>query len=144
MADNLSSQGRYRHETTDVQDYTIVWIGVVLLLVIVLGGTFVFALMELYENKQQEMGTGGPLKKDLIVERIPPAPYLEASSGAGWTELRKKNEDLLHSYGWVNKKKGSFHIPIEYAMELLAKRHSQDEQGKDYKKKDAAPHTFAN
>ncbi|ABA57744.1 hypothetical protein Noc_1243 [Nitrosococcus oceani ATCC 19707] len=134
MADNLSGQERYRHETTDVQNYTIVWLGLVILLAIVLGGFFVFGLIHLYENNQQEIESTPPKKED-IMERVPSAPYLEASSGAGLAELQEKNEDLLHSYGWVDKKRGIFHIPIKYAMELLVEKNSQTQEDMAHSKK---------
>lgn len=50
------------------------------------------------------------------------APMLEVIEGV---ELRKdliKQEEQLNSYGWVDKKAGVAHIPIERAMELIAQR----------------------
>ncbi|EDZ68365.1 hypothetical protein NOC27_1692 [Nitrosococcus oceani AFC27] len=101
---------------------------------IVLGGFFVFGLIHLYENNQQEIESTPPKKED-IMERVPSAPYLEASSGAGLAELQEKNEDLLHSYGWVDKKRGIFHIPIKYAMELLVEKNSQTQEDMAHSKK---------
>lgn len=51
-----------------------------------------------------------------------PAPRLLAHPKAELRALRTLNRDRLNSYGWVNKKKGIVHIPIERAMQIIAKR----------------------
>jgi hypothetical protein len=51
-----------------------------------------------------------------------PSPKLEENE-RGQLDGIRANEDLtLYSYGWVDEKAGTVHIPIERAMDLLVER----------------------
>jgi hypothetical protein len=58
-----------------------------------------------------------------------PDPRLETDERTELNGIRIAEEQKLNSYGWVDEKAGTVHIPIERAMELLAQRglplHSQ-------------------
>ncbi|MDB5048680.1 MAG: hypothetical protein JWO30_1751 [Fibrobacteres bacterium] len=47
-------------------------------------------------------------------------------------ELHAKEGEILTSYKWVDKDKGRVQIPIDKAMELIAKEH-QNSQGREWK-----------
>lgn len=49
-----------------------------------------------------------------------PQPRLEAHPVEAYTASKGNADIELHSYGWVNRKAGLAHIPIEQAMTLLA------------------------
>lgn len=51
-----------------------------------------------------------------------PKPRLEAHPVAAYTAVKGDAEMELHSYGWVDRKAGIAHIPIEQAMTLLSQR----------------------
>lgn len=55
----------------------------------------------------------------------PLPPQLQANPGAEMAELRKRDLELLNSYGWVDKNSGTIRIPIERALELSLKRAAQ-------------------
>ena len=52
---------------------------------------------------------------------LPPGPRLESYPGEEFPALHATQEAGLNSYGWVDRKKGIVHIPIEKAMEVIAK-----------------------
>ncbi len=52
---------------------------------------------------------------------LPPAPRLETYPGENFPVLHATQEAELNSYGWVDRQKGIVHIPIERAMESIAK-----------------------
>ncbi len=56
------------------------------------------------------------------VPTLPPEPRLEAEPGQQLQELRSVEDQILHSYGWVDQKAGIVHIPIDRAMDILAQR----------------------
>jgi len=58
-------------------------------------------------------------KEDLVYERVlkPGNPKL--------TELRKQENQVLHSYGVVDSSKGIYRIPIDRAMNLIAEESFQ-------------------
>jgi hypothetical protein len=53
---------------------------------------------------------------------LPPQPRLERAPGEAARETLNRQEEKLQSYGWVDRKAGVVHIPIERAMELVIQR----------------------
>ena len=51
-----------------------------------------------------------------------PNPKLEEDERGQLNGIRSNEEKMLYSYGWVDEKAGTVHIPIERAMELLVQR----------------------
>jgi len=51
-----------------------------------------------------------------------PDPRLETDERTQLDSIRLAEEQKLNSYGWVDRKAGTVHIPIERAMELIAQR----------------------
>lgn len=51
-----------------------------------------------------------------------PNPKLEEDERGQLNGIRLEEEKKLYSYGWVDEKAGTLHIPIERAMDLLAQR----------------------
>jgi hypothetical protein len=52
----------------------------------------------------------------------PPDPKLQPSPGAGLAQLRAEEEAQLHAYRWIDREEGVVQIPIDRAIELLARR----------------------
>lgn len=53
---------------------------------------------------------------------VPPNPRLQAYPKRDLAAVRTEAEARLSGYGWVDKKAGLVHVPIERAMELEAQR----------------------
>lgn len=51
-----------------------------------------------------------------------PAPRLQADEIADMDQLREQEQKQLNSAGWVDEKEGVAHIPIDRAMDMVAKR----------------------
>ena len=51
----------------------------------------------------------------------PPEPRLQKDPAMDLQQFRAGEEAVLHSYGWVDPEKGIVRIPVERAMELVAK-----------------------
>jgi hypothetical protein len=54
--------------------------------------------------------------------RLPAEPRLQQFPRNELYEFRTKEEQQLHSYGWVDKNAGTVHIPIDDAMRLMLER----------------------
>jgi hypothetical protein len=52
----------------------------------------------------------------------PPGPRLEVAPRAALEALRRDEDALLNSYGWVDRAQGRVRIPVSRAMELLESR----------------------
>jgi hypothetical protein len=51
-----------------------------------------------------------------------PSPKLEEDERGQLDDIRRNEDKTLYSYGWVDEKAGTVHIPIERAMDLLVQR----------------------
>jgi hypothetical protein len=51
-----------------------------------------------------------------------PLPRLETNERSEFTPQLLKEEEILQSYGWIDQKSGTAHIPVEQAMQLLVQR----------------------
>ena len=58
----------------------------------------------------------------------PPQPELQLSPPADLAALRAAERQRLESYGWVDRGKGIVHIPIEQAMQAVARQGIPDFQ----------------
>ncbi|MCC6264558.1 MAG: hypothetical protein IT169_13350 [Bryobacterales bacterium] len=63
---------------------------------------------------------------DTLLPSLPEArsemPLLQTEPDADLQRLRSRSESFLNSYGWVDRKNGIIHIPIEDAMRILVDR----------------------
>jgi hypothetical protein len=129
--ENAARHGGYERQDLQVSGilYFLLGLGVATLLCI-LGLKGIFAFLEHREKALQPavnpLITNVPadtrhIPKD-YEERAFPDPLLEKDEHTKIDELRSKEEKMLYSYGWVDEKAGTVHIPIERAMDLLAQR----------------------
>ncbi len=54
------------------------------------------------------------------LEVVPPAPVLQTNPRGDLAAFRARENETLHSYGWVDRRRGILHIPIEQAMKDVA------------------------
>ncbi len=52
----------------------------------------------------------------------PPEPRLAVQPWEQIQQLRREEEEVLKTYGWVDQRAGKVHIPIDRAMDLMAQR----------------------
>jgi hypothetical protein len=64
-------------------------------------------------------GSRGDVDRHLSI--TPPEPRLQTDPAADLSAYVRKEQHLLDSYGWVDRKRGIARIPIEVAMERLAR-----------------------
>ncbi len=55
-------------------------------------------------------------------ERTFPAPRLQADDVADLNKFREHEEQILNSYGWADQSRGVARIPVEQAIQVLAKQ----------------------
>jgi hypothetical protein len=55
-------------------------------------------------------------------KREPPEPKLQVNPREDLEELRRQEDQILNSAGWVDKNAGIVRIPIEEAMKLVVQR----------------------
>lgn len=53
---------------------------------------------------------------------VPPEPRLQVNAPEDLRKMRAQEDEVLNSYGWVDKQKGIIRIPIDRAVDLLAQK----------------------
>lgn len=92
----------------NVMPVTAVYIGVLLLLVISCAAAFL-----------AYPGSMGDVDRKLTIN--PPGPRLQTDSAADLQRFRAEEAKRLNTYYWIDKQKGTVHIPIQQAMQKLVK-----------------------
>lgn len=57
-----------------------------------------------------------------VPDGIPPSPRLQQDPHTDLLIMRRGEDSILTSYGWVNKDSGFARIPVDRALEILATR----------------------
>lgn len=109
------------HETTDVSLTGITRIAILSFAVIfaVLAVVYLFwgaFIRYSTDTRPMEPMAGRKAGED----RMPIGPLVITDEPGALRQLRAKERDVLHHYGWVDKNQGVVRIPIDRAIELLA------------------------
>jgi hypothetical protein len=123
------------YEGTDASLVPVVAMGIA----IVLLGLMTFALcLWMFDLFKQSSARQDPGLAPLAAKERPilpkdlgkiPAPRLEVNESLDMEQFRKAEEAQLNSYGWIDGKGDTVHIPIAEAMRLLAKPEFAKERG---------------
>jgi hypothetical protein len=114
-----TAQKRNGHETRDID---IRFIGLFSLsMVVLLAGSLALMgwLFGIFAGKPVGRGRSAPIAE---TRPYPPAPRLQASPTRDMQEMRRVENAILQSYGWIDQTAGIVRIPIDQAVELLATR----------------------
>ena len=107
------------HEPMDVAGRPVLAgaIGLVVVLLLVAGGQLL--LLRHFAERGRD---GATLAETPAEPRTPPEPRLLVDPRSALLELRAEEDALLNGYAWVNREAGIVHIPIERAIDVLAKK----------------------
>ena len=108
------------YERTDVQVPVILKFGVVLVIMMVFSGVASWAIFRvLFAHAKRADPVFSPLA--VLDNRPPPEPRLIQDEPADLASVLKEEEAVLTTYDWVDKANGVVRIPIDRAIELMAK-----------------------
>ena len=109
-----------RHETSDVSFGSVVGFAGGLLVSGLLISVLVWALFQLLSDRATRRGATA---EALTVQQpVPPSPRLQTNPRGDLLQLREAEEQVLTTYGWVDRNAGIVRIPIEQAMKLTVER----------------------
>ena len=109
------------HEVSDARTGILVYSGVGIFILIIASFAAIALLLAL-------AGAGVADEANVLEDdpasafQLPPEPRLEQNPEVDGTRIEEAANAQLEGYGWVNKRAGTAHIPIERAMELLVER----------------------
>jgi len=110
------------HETSDVNIRGILAAGVGLIVAAVFIYFGVWVLFKYFESREaRRVAPEYPLAVTRE-SRVPPEPRLQSNPREDLQQLREQEDQILRSYGWVDKNAGVVRIPIEEAMRLTVQR----------------------
>ena len=108
------------HELSDVYPKNILWFGIGLALMI---GAVVLVSYGLfhyfYQSETRSRPPPSPLSYGVAP---PPEPRLLTKPGADLAALRADEDEILGSYGWIDRERGIVRVPIDRAITLLAQK----------------------
>ena len=109
-------------ETSDVKISGVVWFAVGLIVTAVVIHAAVWFLYVHFERESAR-----PVRQEFplaatAMRRLPPEPRLQTDPPADLAQLRRNEDRILTSYGWVDRNAGVVRIPIDQAMRLIVQR----------------------
>jgi len=111
--------GERRHEEKDVDVIGVALVAALVLLILAMSYLTVEGLLHFIRKGRPSF----PVASYAVGETSKfPQARLEVHPAADLAESQKVSERELHSYGWIDRKSGGVHIPIERAMQLLLDR----------------------
>ena len=122
MADQQDINPPVAHEHSDVNIRAILGFGVGLIVVAAVVHLLIYVLFGFFSSRE---GVKVPAEYPLAAaqgDREPPEPRLQTDPRRDLADLRAREDELLNSYGWVDKNAGIVRIPIESAMTLMLER----------------------
>lgn len=118
MEGHLSSSSG--HETRDASVRPIVLTGVVLSVTILIVGLIVYGTFQYLAKHRAISALSNPMSAG--DSQIPPEPRIEEHPAIAIQQLHAQEDQVLSTYGWIDKKTGVLRVPIDRAMELQLMR----------------------
>ncbi|MEW6733373.1 MAG: hypothetical protein AB1489_18745 [Acidobacteriota bacterium] len=120
--ENLKDNPDVAHEHKDINVGGVIKFGISILVSAIFIQVLVW-LMFKYFDKARIQELARPVSP-LAVERPsqPPTPRLQINPIKDLRNVRAAEEEIINSYGWVDRDKGVVRLPIERAIDLLVER----------------------
>lgn len=116
------------HEESDVNSSGIYKFGLWMIVIIIGTGVLMWLMYRFLEERQTAQDPAAPVLKRTAAEILPPEPRLQLAPGhevhplVEMAEMRKQEDVILTTYGWVDKSTGAVRIPIKDAKVLLLQK----------------------
>ncbi len=107
------------HEERDANIRAVAWFVVALIITLVVVMLLVRWLFSAFPQPQAEFAAPATTAE---ASELPPEPRLQVNAPEDLAKMRREEDAILDSYGWVDKQNGIVRIPVSRAMELIAQR----------------------
>src|SRR5229473_1337296 len=119
---NGPSHDSVHHEASDIDLRGVLGVGLGLLVAGIVIHLAVWLLFLYFAGRATSpTGPQYPLAKGLE-NRLPPEPRLQTNPRQDLRDLRATEDQVLTTYGWVDKNAGTVRIPIDEAIRLVIER----------------------
>lgn len=110
------------HEESDVDIRAVLMAGAALIVMTLVLAVIVWGLyryLDAREARQEQPVFPLAVQQE---QRLPPEPRLQTNPREDLREMREQEDQLLTTYGWVDRNAGVARIPIAEAMRLTIQR----------------------
>jgi len=111
-----------KHETGDVNVIAVTRFGIALVLLCVLAFALLLGLYRYFMSR--EAAEQPPVRPGVTLPatRVPPEPRLQTTPVADLRAVHAAEDQILEGYAWVDPDQGIVRIPIDKAIDLLARQ----------------------
>jgi hypothetical protein len=115
-----SAGARPAHASTAIQVRGPVIFAAALTCAIILVQAVLALVMQQFAQREDQLQSSRPGHRALPVEEFP-GPRLQQSPAAELARMRAEEKRRITTYGWIDEKARIAHIPVDRAMDILAK-----------------------
>ncbi|TMA93651.1 MAG: hypothetical protein E6J74_17620 [Deltaproteobacteria bacterium] len=108
------------YELSDLRPGYIAFFGIGLSVVLVI--SVVIASLIVHYKTVQHARQDTPIPRLAQEREATPGPRLQVDAHSELRQMRAAEDAALNNYGWVDKNAGIVRIPVDQAMEVLAKK----------------------
>ena len=119
MAEQPPVNPEVHHEQSDVNIRAILGFGAALFVVAAVVHVLIYVLFGYFDSRENAKVPAQYPLAATQERREPPEPRLQINPRQDLADLRAKEDEILSSYGWVDKSKGIVRLPVEVAMQKL-------------------------
>ncbi len=107
------------YEVRDVNAWAISRFAISLVLLCIFAVALLFGLFRYFEST-----FGGPMPTIALddARSLPPAPTLERTPVLNLQRFHAAEDQVLNSYSWIDRQHGIIHVPIDVAIDILARQ----------------------
>jgi hypothetical protein len=116
-----SGHGPGGHEKTDVNVLAVTRLGLIIAGMTVASVFLMWFLFDRFAARENEASAKPAPMTQVNPLKEPPEPRLQKTPVTDLKVIRKDEDALINSYGWVDPDKQIVRIPVDRAMELVAK-----------------------
>ncbi|PYS33827.1 MAG: hypothetical protein DMG14_30915 [Acidobacteria bacterium] len=109
----------HRHETTDMSPKYVLYFAVGLVVLGLLIHVGIWWMFHQFEQAQARRESQPVL---VNAPAAVPEPHLQISPQDDLQQLRRQEDEILSTYRWIDRDKGTARIPIDRAMQLFLQR----------------------
>jgi len=114
----MAPQGGY--EKSDASPRGLLYFAVIMAALLAATALFLIAVFKYSERAENPRPV---IAEPFVGTRpLPPAPRIQATPGMDMQSYYESQQQILTSYGWIDRQNGVVRLPIDRAMELILQR----------------------
>jgi hypothetical protein len=106
------------YETGDVNAWAVGKFAIALIAIVALSLGILVGLFKYFQTRDQ----ANPVVETQDPHQLFPEPRLQRTAISDLKAVRAEEEFILNGYGWVDPQRGLVHIPIDVAIDVLARK----------------------